>query len=112
MAALVDGVLAAVDAVREMVGCAMAGADGSGAASIALAAIDGARGGSQVAEARPHHPVAEALPHASLDASPSPPPGAAGEAAGESGEGAAGEAAGESGGTRRDRRRSTRAATE
>ena len=42
--ALVDGVLAAVDAVREMVGCAMAGADASGAASTALAAIDAARG--------------------------------------------------------------------
>src|SRR4051794_16969728 len=48
-AALVDGVLVTVDAVREMVDRAMVGAEAGGAAATARAAIAAARGGRRTA---------------------------------------------------------------
>jgi two-component system chemotaxis sensor kinase CheA len=74
-AALVDGVLMAVDAVREMVGRAMAGAESGAAAATALAAIDAARGGPPTGAEEPSSPGAAGEPDHPVEAQPSDPTG-------------------------------------
>jgi two-component system chemotaxis sensor kinase CheA len=75
--ALVDGVLASVDAIREMVRRAMEGKEAGGAGRTARAALAAARAGAAVARPRggPAAPARPAMPEpAAASAAPAAPP--------------------------------------